>query len=87
MDKAPKRRIRLTLDPNVAAAAERYGKRHGTNLSQLVNDFLGALTDPTASEARALAPAVRRLHGIAVSGTGDRAAHWAHLIEKYGSEG
>lgn len=83
----PKRRTNLTLDPDVVAAAERYGKRHGTNLSQLVNDFLRALRKRTSVEETELAPSVRRLHGIAAGAAGDRAAHRAHLVEKYGSGG
>lgn len=84
MPKVPKRRTNLTLDPDVVAAAEQYGKRHGTNLSQLVNDFLGALPTLTAVEEGELAPSVRRLHGIAAGSAGDRAAHHAHLAEKFG---
>lgn len=80
-----KRRTNLTLDPDVVAAAERYGKRHGTNLSQLVNDFLRALQERTSVEETALAPVVRRLHGIAAGATVDRDAHRTHLLEKYGA--
>ena len=80
-----KRRTNLTLDPDVVAAAERYGVRHGTNLSQLVNDFLRALRARASVEGTELAPAVQRLHGIAAGAAGDRSAHRAHLVKKYGA--
>ena len=80
-----KRRTNLTLDPDVVLEAERYGRRHGTNLSQLVNDFLRALHDRASVEEAQLSPSVRRLHGIAAGATVDRAAHRAHLVEKYGA--
>ena len=80
-----KRRTNLTLDPDVVAAAERYGVRHGTNLSRLVNDFLRALRTRANVEGTELSPAVRRLHGIAGGAEVDRAAHRAHLVEKYGA--
>ena len=80
-----KRRTNLTLDPDVVAAAERYGKRHGTNLSQLVNDFLRGLRDRGGAGDPELSPAVRRLNGIAAGATVDRDAHRTHLLEKYGT--
>lgn len=85
-----KRRTNLTLDPEAVAGGERYGRRHGTNLSQLVNGFLRALLaregDEDATDlAAGLTPPVRRLYGLAAGGTTDRDAHRAHLLEKYGS--
>lgn len=90
--KATKRRTNLTLDPDVVAGAAQYGKRHGTNLSQIVNGFLRSLLARTTREddpsfvAQLTAP-VRRLYGIAAGGKADRAAHREHLLKKYGSHG
>lgn len=85
-----KRRTNLTLDHDAVAAGERYGLRHGTNLSQLVNGFLHGL-EANAGDASDLAaeltPAVRRLYGAAAGGAADRNAHRAHLIDKYGRIG
>jgi hypothetical protein len=85
-----KRRTNLTLDSDAVAAGERYGKRHGTNLSQLVNGFLRALLARTGNQdetelAAGLTPPVRRLYGVAANGTADQEAHRAHLREKYAS--
>jgi hypothetical protein len=33
----------LYLDPELVERGEEYGRQHGTNLSQLVSDFLRAL--------------------------------------------
>ena len=85
-----KRRTNLTLDADVVSGVEKYGKRHGTNLSQLVNGFLRAVQARMEAEESPeleanLTPAVRRLYGVAAGGTRDREAHRAHLLEKYGS--
>ena len=88
--KSTKRRTNLTLDPDAVAGGEQYGKRHGTNLSQLVNGFLRALLERTnkqtdASFVAELSPPVRRLYGVAAKGKTDRASHREHLLEKFGS--
>jgi hypothetical protein len=55
----------LYLDPEAIEHGEEYGRRHRTNLSQLVSDFLRAL--PLESDAPpAASPAVQRLIGAAV---------------------
>jgi hypothetical protein len=75
----------LSLEADAVARGERYGRRHGKNLSQLVNDFLRGLPLEAPSE-RELSPVVRRLRGIA-AGAGSRAgrkAHREHLYRKYG---
>ena len=84
--KPVKRPTNLTLDPDAVARGERYGARHGQKLSQLVNGFLAALPAVDGDEGLAdLAPAVRRLYGIAAGGTTGRDAYRAHLSRKYGS--
>lgn len=88
--KSTKRRTNLTLDPDVVAGGEQYGKRHGTNLSQLVNGFLRTLLARTTGEndggfVAGLTPPVRRLYGVAAGGKADRGTHRDHLLEKYGS--
>ncbi len=83
-----KKRTNLTLDPEAVAVGERYGKRHGTSVSQLVNGFLHALgrgSDDYVSVASELAPPVRRLYGLAAGWTTAREAHRDYLREKYGS--
>lgn len=70
----------LSLDPEAVARGQRYGKRHGKNLSQLVNDFLQSL--PLESEGPR-SPLVRRLYGVA-RGAGDQDDHRRRLERKYG---
>jgi hypothetical protein len=73
----------LSLEPEAIRRGERYGARHGKNLSQLVNDLLHAL--PSESEKSAeLSPLVRRLLGVAAGAKADRKAYRAHLTRKYG---
>lgn len=84
--RAVKKATNLTLDPDAVARGERFGQRHGTSLSQLVNGFLHSLPADEGDETLAhLTPPVRRLYGIAADGTTDRDAHRAYLREKYGS--
>lgn len=80
MGKVPKN---LSLEPEAIKRGERYGRRYGKNLSQLVNDFLRALPleSPPPQE---LSPVVRRLRGIAARGTTGREGYRKHLLRKYG---
>ena len=76
-----KRPKNLLLDPDAVARGERYSRRHGTNLSRLVGDFLRSL--PLAADESALTPAVRRLWGVARGGDAGREAYRRHLGKKY----
>ena len=78
-----KRPKNLLLDPDAVARGERYSRRHGTNLSRLVGDFLRSL--PLSADEGALTPAVRRLWGIAAGAGADREQYRQHLARKYGS--
>ncbi len=80
MSKVPKN---LSLEPSAIARGQRYGRRHGKSLSQLVNDFLQALP-VEAPDAQELSPLVRRLRGIAAGRKGGREGYRKHLAEKYG---
>ena len=75
----------LSLEPDAVARGERYGKLHGKNLSQLVNDFLRALAARAARRRNARRPRSRRLRGVAAGAKTDREAHRKHLARKYGS--
>lgn len=79
----PKRPKNLLLDPDAVARGERYSRRHGTNLSRLVGDFLRSL--PLGANDETLTPAVRRLWGSAAGGRVDREKFRQHLTKKYGS--
>jgi len=78
----PKRATNLLLDPEAVSRGERYSRRHGTNLSRLVSDYLRAL--PLGEEEPSLSPVVRRLWGVARVGKHAKETHRAHLARKYG---
>ena len=79
MAKIPKN---LLLDEDAVARGERYSELHGTNLSRLVSDFLRHL--PMDEPGRELAPAVRRLFGVAAGGRTGREDYRQYLLSKYG---
>ena len=70
----------LSLDPDAVQRGEKYSKRHSTSVSQLVSDFLSGL--PGDGERVELAPAVKRLLGIARGS--NEAAYKKYLEKKYG---
>lgn len=57
--------INLYLDPEAVKHAKEYGRLHGTNLSQLVSDFLVSLPLRTTDDDE-MSPALKRLIGSAV---------------------
>jgi len=73
----------LSLEPEAVARGERYGRRHGKNLSQLVNDFLRGLPLESPSD-RELSPLVRRLRGVGGDARAGRKEYRDHLYRKYG---
>ena len=78
----PKRSKNLSLDPAAVERGERYSALHGTNVSQLVSNFLASLPFGGDDADTALSPAVRRLLGVAGK-RGVRDYH-QYLYEKYG---
>ena len=80
----PKKRLNITVDPDVVERARRYTRRHDTSISELVGEFLSHLPDADGSGPADLSPTVRRLLGIAAGGP-DREDYRSHLLEKYGS--
>ncbi|MEO6877526.1 MAG: DUF6364 family protein [Gemmatimonadaceae bacterium] len=77
----------LYLDPEVIERGEEYGRRHGTNISRLVSDFLRAL--PLDHDPLEVAPALRRLIGAGRPKTDLESPvgvdeYHEHLATKYG---
>lgn len=70
----------LTLDSEAVKKGERYSRRTGTSVSQLVSDLLSRL--PDTQEGRPLAPATARLLG-AGSGRHDEKSYQRYLEKKY----
>lgn len=69
----------LTLDPEAVKKGERYSRKKGTSISQIVSDFLSGLPEESESQ---LSPAVGRLLGIA-TGKADEVAYHKYLEKKY----
>ena len=69
----------LTLDPEAVKKGERYSRRKGTSISQIVSDFLSGLPE---DEGERLSPVVGRLLGIA-SGKADESTYRRYLEKKY----
>ena len=78
-----KKRLNLTLDPEVYERARAYADLHRTSISRLVESFLSTLPDDSLDPASGHTPTVRRLHGVALGGP-DRESWRRHLIEKHG---
>lgn len=79
---AGKQSKNLSLAPDAVERGEAYSRRHNTNVSRLVTDFLRAL--PLDQPAADLAPAVRRLVGVAAGAALTPDLHRAHLRRKHG---
>ena len=79
----PKKRLNITVEPEVFERARRYADRHGTSISSLVGEFLIRLPEIEAAGDEGLPPTVRRLLGVA-TGARDREDYRRHLIEKHG---
>lgn len=71
----------LTLDVEAVRRGERFSRKKGTSVSQLVSDLLSRLPDED-SEGRRLSPAVGRLLGIG-SGAADEASYRRYLEKKH----
>lgn len=72
-------KLTLTVDPRVIAAAKRYAAESGTSVSQLVEDYLTAITAGPVHAA--VPPVLSRLRGCLRDV--DVEDHRRHLIEKY----
>jgi hypothetical protein len=70
----------LTLDREAVAKGERYSRRRGTSISQLVSDLLSQL--PDEAEGRPLGPATARLLG-AGAGRHDERSYREYLDKKH----
>ena len=87
-NKPGKRPTNLTLDPEAIARGERYSRRLGISLSQLVSRLLRALPgEDDALEPADLTPVVKRLYGVAEGAATNREDYRKHLRQKYGGRG
>jgi hypothetical protein len=73
-------KLTLSVDPAVVERAKRYAKRRGVSLSQMVEDYLAALSKPPAAGDDP--PVLRSLRGI-LKGSPE-GGYKEHLLKKYG---
>ncbi len=77
-----KRSKNLSLDAEAIRRGERYSELHGTNVSQLVSNFLAALPVESVHGEAPVSPAVARLLGAGSRSTGVE-DYRRHLTRKY----
>ncbi|MBV9109522.1 MAG: hypothetical protein JO306_08965 [Gemmatimonadetes bacterium] len=78
----PKESLNLSVERNSIERARRYAERHGTSISRVVDEFLGALPIEEPSDEE-LSPIVRRLLGAARGSDVGVEDYHAYLEEKY----
>jgi hypothetical protein len=72
-------KLTLSVDPHVVESAKRYAAAHGTSVSQLVEEFLAAVSAENGPSR--ITPVLARLRG-ALRGVSIE-DHREHLAEKY----
>ena len=55
-------KLTLSVDAEIAARAKRYAKRHGTSVSEMVENYLDVISHPPTQEA--LPPILRSMRGV-----------------------
>lgn len=73
------RKLTLSIDPDVVAAAKRYAETQGTSVSHLVESFLAAVSSSNAPSNTT--PILTRLRGT-LKGVSIE-DHRAYLVEKH----
>lgn len=56
-------KLTLTMDDNVIRRAKQYARSKGRSLSDLVENYLNAITSDTAPEEEVISPIVKSLKG------------------------
>lgn len=72
-------KLTLSVDPTVVEAAKRYAAAHGTSVSQLVEEFLAAVSSENVPLR--IPPVLARLRGVLRGVSVED--HREHLSEKY----
>ena len=74
-------KLTLSVDPSVISHAKRYAKRRGVSVSEIVEAYLAAVSDPSPSTAKAAPPILRAVRGSLKKA--DREEHRKYLAAKY----
>lgn len=72
-------KLTLSIDEAVVKRAKALAAREGTSVSQLVEQFLRAVSQPPAGESKT--PVLDRLEGILEGSDPDD--YWRHIEKKY----
>jgi hypothetical protein len=73
-------KLTLSVDKAVISRAKRYAKQRGVSISEIVEAYLGAVSEPAVPDTRS-APILRSLRGSLKSA--DVEEYRKHLDEKY----
>jgi hypothetical protein len=72
-------KLTLSVNDAVVAKAKRYAKQHGVSVSEMVEAYLAAVSEPPATKD--LPPILRSVRGILKKA--DPESYRRHLAEKY----
>ena len=73
-------KLTLSVDSRVVSRAKQYGKRRGVSVSEMVETYLAAVTEPPSS-ATGAAPILRSVRGVLKHA--DMNEYRRHLAAKY----
>ena len=73
-------KLTLSVDTRVISRAKQYAKRRGVSVSQMVEDYLAAVAEPTSPTTGAV-PILRSVRGVLKDADID--AYRKHLAAKY----
>jgi uncharacterized protein DUF6364 len=72
-------KLTLSVDPHIVARAKRYAKQQGTSVSEMVETYLAAVSQPSSTQE--VPPISRSLRGVLKKG--DVRQYRKHLVDKY----
>ena len=76
-------KLTLSMDEEVVARAKRYAASRRTSVSQLVERYLSAVSQPVALADEELPPKLKRLRGVLKGVKFDRKDYIDYLERKY----
>jgi hypothetical protein len=76
-------KLTLSVDASVAEAAKRYAARHGTSVSQMVEQYLSLVSRLAEPQREPVPPVLARLRGLLKGARLDERDYRRHLEEKH----
>jgi hypothetical protein len=74
-------KLTLSVDDRVVSRAKQYAKRRGVSVSEMVEAYLNAVTEPPSPAATDSAPILRSVRGVLKNA--DIGEYRKHLSVKY----